>query len=100
VSHRAAVGVGVVFGGFAGVVRRMKSVAVRDMRVVRSLLVIPFGMVFGSLAVVSRGVLVMFGSFSMVFGSFVMLHGSILSLLEKMRRAASIAAPRGNSMGF
>jgi hypothetical protein len=78
VSHRAAVGVGVVFGGFAGVVRRMKSVAVRDMRVVRSLLVIPFGMVFGSLAVVSRGVLVMFSSFCMVFGSFVVLHGIIL----------------------
>ena len=72
-------GVGVVLGGFAGVVRRMKSVAVRDMRVMRGLLVIPFRMVLGSLAVVRRGVLVMFSSFSVVFGSFVMLHGSILS---------------------
>jgi hypothetical protein len=92
-------GVGVVFGGFAGVVRRMKCVAVRDMRVVRGFLVIPFGMVFGSLAVVSRGMLVMFSSFLVVFGGFVMLHGSILSPGE-MRGAAGIAAPRGNPMGF
>jgi hypothetical protein len=92
-------GVGVMFGGFAGVVRGMKSVAVRDMRVVRSLLVIPFRMMFGSLAVVSRGMLMVFSSFLVVFGSFVMLHGSILSPGE-MRGTDSIAAPRGNPMGF
>ena len=92
-------GVGVVFGGFVGVVRRMKSVAVGDMRVVRSSLVIAFRMVFGSFAVVSRGVLVMFSSFYMVFGSFVVLHGSFLSPGE-LRGAGSIAAPRGSPMGF
>ena len=76
-------GVGVVLGGFTGVMRRMKPVAVRYMGVVGGLLVVPFRMVFGSFAVVSRGMLVMFSSFFVVFGSFVVLHRSILSLLEK-----------------
>jgi len=76
VSYRAAMGIGVVLGGFSGVVRRMQSVAVRDMSVVRGFLVIAFRMVFRSLAVVSRGVIVMFGSFSMVLDSFVVRHGS------------------------
>jgi len=85
-------GAGVVLGDFTDVVRRMQSVAVRDMRMVRGLLMIPFRMVFGSLAVVSRGVLV-------VFGSFVVLHGSILCPGE-LHGAAGIAVPRGNPMGF
>jgi len=92
-------GIGVVLGGFTGVVRGVKSMAVRDVRMVGGLFVIPFGMVFGSFAVVSRGVLVMFSSFFVVFGSFVLLHGSFLSHGE-LRGAASIAAPRGNPMGF
>jgi hypothetical protein len=78
VPDRAAVCVGVVLGRFAGMVRGMKPVAVCDMRVVRGLFVILFGVVLGSLAVVGRSMLVVFSSFSVMFRSFVVVHRDIL----------------------
>jgi hypothetical protein len=77
-----AMGVGVVFGGFAGMVCRMKAVSVRYMRVVRSLFVVLFGVVFSSFAVVSRSMLVVVSSFFVVFRSFVVFHRTILFLGE------------------
>lgn len=85
-------GVGVVFGGFAGVVRGMQPVTVGDMRVVRGLLVILVHMVFGGFAVVGRGVLVMFGGFLVVFSGFVMVH-RISSFLENGKSTRIVDAP-------
>ena len=69
--------VGMVFGGFAGMVRGVKSVTMGDVGVVRGLLVVSLLVMFSRFAVVRRSVLVMFGSFSMVFRSFV-VHRIIL----------------------
>jgi hypothetical protein len=87
---RTAVGVCVMLGGFAGVVRGMQPVAMGDMRVVRGLLMILVRMVFGGLAVVGRRVLVMFGGFLVLFSSFVMVH-RISSFLENRADAGSAA---------
>ncbi|HEX3745437.1 MAG TPA: hypothetical protein VHW09_15950 [Bryobacteraceae bacterium] len=70
----SAMGIGMMLGGFAGVVGSMKTVAVSHVRVMRGLFMVALSVVFSSLAVVSRSMLMMFGSFSMVFGSFVVLH--------------------------
>ncbi len=67
-------GVGMMLGGFIGVVGRMQTMAVSDVRVMRRFFMVPLLVMFSSLAVVSRSVLVMFRSFSMVFRSFVVLH--------------------------
>jgi len=85
--------VGVVLGGFAGMVRGVKSVTMRDVGVVRGFLMVAVLVVLGSLAVVSRCVLVMFGGLSVVFGSFVVLHRNILFLGENwtpLRQSSSI----------
>ena len=71
-------GVGVVFGRLPGVVCRVEPVAVRDVRVMGGLFVVPVGVVFGSFAVVSRSMLVMFSCFSVVFSSIVMVHRNTL----------------------
>ena len=89
-------GVGVVLGGFAGVVRGMQPVAMGDMRVVRGFLVILVYVVFRGFAVVGRRVLVMFGGFLVVFGSFVMVH-RISSFLENRADAATLPDPPGKS---
>lgn len=79
---RAAMGVGVVFGRLPGVVCRVEPVAVRDMRVMGGLFVVSVGVVFGSFAVVSRSMLVMFSRLSVVFSSIVLVHRNILFLGE------------------
>ena len=71
-------GVGVVFGRLLGVVCRVEPVAVRDMRVMGGLFVVSVGVVFGSFAVVSRGMLAIFSCFSVVFSSIVMVHRNTL----------------------
>jgi hypothetical protein len=81
------------FGGFAGVMRGMKAMTMRDVGVVRGLFVVSFLVMFGSLAVVSRSVLVVFGSFSMVFRSFVVVHRIILFPGEVGRRQSGRTAP-------
>jgi hypothetical protein len=63
--------VGMVFGRFAGVVRRMKTVPVSDMRVVPCLLVIAGFMVTSGFAMVSRCVFVVFCRLFVVVGAFV-----------------------------
>jgi len=63
--------VGMVFGRFAGVVRRMKTVPVSDMRVVRPLLMIAGFMVTCGFAMVSRCVFVVFCRLFVVVGAFV-----------------------------
>ena len=67
-----------MFGRLAGMVCRVEPVAVRDVRVMGCLFVVSVGVVFGSFAVVSRGMLVMFSRFSVVFSSIVMVHRNIL----------------------
>ena len=73
---RTAVCVGVVFRGFARVMRGVQSVTVRHMGVVRGFFVVSVLVMFSRFAVVSSSVFVMFGGFSMMFGSFLVLHGS------------------------
>jgi hypothetical protein len=90
---------GVVLGGFAGMVCRMKPVSVSDMRVVRGLFVVPVLVVVGSFAVVSRGMLVMFSSFSVMVGSFV-VHGSVLFRGEMRSRRRRCRLRAVNPMGF
>jgi hypothetical protein len=63
--------VGMVFGRFACMVRRMQAVSVSDMRVVRRLLVIPGFMVSSGFAMVSRCVFVVFCCLVVVVGAFV-----------------------------
>jgi hypothetical protein len=63
--------VGMVFGCFLGLVRRMKSVPVSDMRVVRRLLVIAGFMVTSGFTMVSRCVFVVFCRLVVVAGAFV-----------------------------
>ena len=75
----AAMRVGVVLGGLFRMVCRVKPVAVRYVCVVGSLLVVSAGMVFGSFAVMSRGMFVVFSRFSVVFGGIVLVHGRPLS---------------------
>jgi hypothetical protein len=64
-----AVGFRVVLGGFAGVMRSMLEMAVRDVGMMRSDVVVVRFVVFGGLAMMSRGVFVVLGSF------LVMLNG-------------------------
>jgi hypothetical protein len=71
-------GVGVVFGRLFAVVCRVEPVAVGDVRVMGGLFVVSVGVVFGSFAVVSRSMLVMFSRFSVVFSSIVLVHRNIL----------------------
>ena len=71
-------GVGVVFGRFLGVVCRVEPVAVRDVGVMGGLFVVSVGLVFGSFAVVSRSMLVMFSRLFVVFSSIVLVHRNIL----------------------
>jgi hypothetical protein len=61
----------VVLGGFPGVMRRVQSMSVRDLRVVRGFFVVSFRMVLGGSAVVLRGLLVVLGGFYVMFGGFV-----------------------------
>lgn len=74
--------VGVVFGGFAGMVRRMQPMSVGDMRVMRGLFVVTLFVVFGSFPVVSGRMFVVLSSFPMMFRSFVVFH-RMSSFLEK-----------------
>ncbi|HEX3744437.1 MAG TPA: hypothetical protein VHW09_10925 [Bryobacteraceae bacterium] len=71
-------GFGVVFGSFTRVVRRVQTVPVRYMGVMRGLFVVTFFVMFGSFVVVGGRMLVMFSSLLMVFCSFV-AHGYPLS---------------------
>jgi len=71
-------GIGVVFGRLPRMVCRMEPVAVRDVRVMGGLFVVSVGVVFGSFAVVSRSMLMMFSRFFVVFSSIVMVHRNIL----------------------
>jgi len=85
----AAVLLGVVLGGLAGVVGRMQSMAVRDMRMVGGFFVISLLVVMGSFTVVRGCMFVVFGGFSMVFGGFV-AHRMILFSWRK-RGSADMA---------
>jgi hypothetical protein len=58
--YGAAMRVGMVLGGFAGVMCRMKSMPLRDMRMVRRDLVIARFMMFGSFAMMRGCVFVVF----------------------------------------
>jgi len=68
----STVGVGVMLGGFTGVMRRMQSMAMGDVRMVGGFFVVPLLVVMGSFAVVCGCMFVVFGGFSMVIGSFVL----------------------------
>ena len=72
-------GVGVVFGRLTGVVRRVQTMAVRNVRVMGGLFMVSIGMMFSRFAVVGRSMFVMFCGFSVVFSSIVMVHRNILS---------------------
>jgi hypothetical protein len=62
--------IGVVLGGFFGVMIRVCAVAVRDVGVVAGLFVISRLMMLGGGAMVLRGVLVMLGCFEVVLVAF------------------------------
>lgn len=86
---------GVVFGGLAGMMCRVQSMPMRDMGMVGGFFVISILVVCGSFAVVSRSVLVMFSSFSVVFGSFVghgiiLFHGEMRGIRQHGRLRAAI----------
>ena len=66
--------------GFLGVVRRMKRVAVGDMRVVRCLFVIPLIVMCRSFFVMSSRVLVMFRCLAVMFSRFLG-HDQLLFLV-------------------
>jgi hypothetical protein len=57
--------------GFLGVVRRMKRVAVGDMRVMRCLLVVPLIVMCRCFFVVTSSMLVMFGCLTVMFSRFL-----------------------------
>jgi hypothetical protein len=65
---------GVVLSRFFGVVRRMQMMSVRQMRVVRSLLVRARAMVLGRVAMVLRRLLVMLGGLFVMFRELVLVH--------------------------
>lgn len=69
-----AVLIGVVLCGFLRMLRCVQRVTVRDVGVVRALLMIPCIVVLGRFAVMFGGVLVMFRRFGVVFRSLVS-HG-------------------------
>jgi hypothetical protein len=71
------------------VVCRVQPVAVGDMRVMGGFFVVSAGVMFGSFAVVRRGVFVMFSRFSVVFSSIVMVHRNILFRGENARAPAN-----------
>lgn len=71
-------GVGVVFCRLPRMVCSVEPVAVRDVRVMSGLFVVSVGVVFGSFAVVSGRMLVMFSRFSVVVSSIVLVHRNIL----------------------
>lgn len=101
VSDRTAVGFGMVFGGFAGMVRRMKSMAVCSVCVMGGLFVVTRRMMFGGCLMVSRSMLVMFCSFSVMFRSFVVLHRNIPLSWRHKRKPAQGPTPRTrNSIEF
>jgi hypothetical protein len=52
--------VSMVFGGLAGMMHRVKPMAMRDMRMVRGFLVIPSFVMLGGLAMMSGRMLVVF----------------------------------------
>jgi hypothetical protein len=70
--------VGVMLGGFAGMVGGMQPVSMSDVRVMGGLFVVALRVMFSSFAVVSRSMLVVFSSFSVVFRSFVVVHRNFL----------------------
>jgi hypothetical protein len=100
VSDRAAVGFRMVFGGFAGMVRRMKSMSVCSVCVMGGLFVVTRRMVFGGGLMVSRSMLVMFCSFSVMFRSFVVLHRNILFRGDICGGRLEADSPHGNSIEF
>jgi hypothetical protein len=71
--------IGMVFGGFLGVVLRVQGMAGCHMGVVRRLFVIACFMMFGGFAVMSRCVLVVFRCFLVVFCACVFTHKFRLS---------------------
>jgi hypothetical protein len=66
--------VGVMLGRFAGVVRGVKSVPVRNMAVMAGLFVIALLMIFRCFAVMIGRVPVVFGSLPVVFSALVVFH--------------------------
>jgi hypothetical protein len=66
-----AVRCGVVFGGFLSVVLSLQVIAVRDVRVMASLLVLARLVVLSRNTMVLRSVLMVFCCFMMVFDTFV-----------------------------
>jgi hypothetical protein len=66
--------IGMVFGGLAGVMCRIKPVAVCDVRMVRRFLVIAGFMVLGSFAMMNRCLFVMFCCLLVMLGTFVGFH--------------------------
>jgi hypothetical protein len=69
------VGVGVVLGGFFGVVRGLEMMAVRHVGVMAGFFVIAGFVVVGGRAMVLGGVLVMIGRLAMMIGAFFR-HGN------------------------
>jgi hypothetical protein len=72
--------VGMVFGRFRRMMRRMESVAVSDMGVVRCFLVISGFVMFGGLAMMNGSVFVVFGGFLVVLCTGMFTHRFYLSV--------------------
>lgn len=68
---RGAMLVGVVLGGFLGMIRRVQRVAVRNVGVMSSALVVAGFVVSSGFAVMLRRGFMMMGSLMMMFGAFV-----------------------------
>jgi hypothetical protein len=68
---------GVGLGGLAVVMLGLDVMAVREMGVVRRLLVVARGVVLVRLVVMLGGVLVVLGSVSVMIGDVVLAHGSL-----------------------
>jgi hypothetical protein len=79
--------VGMVLGGFGGVVRGMQAVSVRHVGMMRRFFVLSLLVMFAGLAVVGRRILMMFSRLIVMFHSFVLCHSNALFLGEINRTA-------------
>jgi hypothetical protein len=68
---------GVVLGGFATVVGRVRRMAVGGMRVMRSFLMIAVVVMLGGFAMMVGGVLVVFRGVAVMFSAFVCRHDGL-----------------------
>jgi hypothetical protein len=81
---------GVMLGGFAAVVGRVRRMAVGGMRVMRGFLVIAVVVVLGGFAMMMGGVFVVFRSGAVMFSAFVCRHDGLP--VQKWLKAAKSGA--------